>query len=340
MRSIYLAACFLLLLGSGHAAEHDGFMPPADLPQLQAQFRRPDRIPFPPENPYTAEAALLGRTLFFDPRLSGSGSLACSSCHNPSFGWEDGLALGHGEGLRALGRHTPTILNTAWGTTFFWDGRSPTLENQAGGPMGNPAEMNQDLSQLPQKLGGITGYRPLFERAYPGQQITVETITKAIAVFERTLASAPAPFDTWLDGDEDAISDSAKRGFVLFTGKAGCAACHSGWTFSDDKFHDIGLPGTDRGRAAIMPGDANQEQAFKTPTLRNAARRAPYMHDGSMPTLERVLIHYVSGGINRPSRSPLMRSVQLSGNDVNDLKAFLLSLSEPARSFPSPTLPQ
>ena len=206
--------------------------------------------------------------------------------------------------------------------------------------MGNPAEMNQDMSKLPEKLRSIRGYPPLFERAYPGQGISIDTVTKAIAVFERTLASAPAPFDAWLDGDGDAISDAAKRGFVLFTGKAGCAACHSGWTFSDDKFHDIGLPGTDRGRAAILPEEPNGEQAFKTPTLRNAARRAPYMHDGSVPTIERVLIHYVSGGVDRPSRSVLMRPVPLSGNNIADLKAFLLSLSEPARSFPNPTLPQ
>ena len=203
-------------------------MAPANLAAMQVQYRRPETIPFKPDNPYTPEAALLGRTLFFDARLSGSGSLACASCHNPSFGWEDGQALGRGEGLRELGRHTPSILNGAWGNLFFWDGRAPSLEAQASGPMGSPAEMNQDLTQLPNKLKAIAGYGPLFERAYPREGVSLETITKAIAVFERTVASGPAPFDAWLDGNESAIPDSAKRGFVLFNTTAGCSRCHSG----------------------------------------------------------------------------------------------------------------
>ena len=320
------------------AARAQDFTPPDNLAALQAQFRRPSTIPFTADNPYTPEAALLGRTLFFDARLSGSGSLACASCHNPSFGWEDGLALGHGEGLRDLGRHTPSILNTAWGTLFFWDGRAASLEAQATGPLGNPREMNQDLTKLAGKLRAISGYAKLFERAYPGQGITLGTAVKALAVFERTVASAPAPFDAWLDGNEAAISPSAKRGFVFFNGAGRCAACHTGPAFTDGRFHDIGLPDADRGRVMIRADEPAAEHAFKTPTLRNVARRAPYMHDGSMHDLPAVMMHYVTAGVARPSRAIV--PVAASPAQIADLLAFLESLSEPARSFPTPTLPQ
>ena len=326
------------VLAAGGGARAQGFQPPDNLAVLQAQFRRPATIPFPADNPYTPEAALLGRTLFFDARLSGSGSLACASCHNPSFGWEDGLPLGHGEGLRNLGRHTPSILNAAWGRLFFWDGRAASLEAQATGPMGNPREMNQDLTKLKAKLRAISGYAKLFERAYPSQGITLGTVVKAIAVFERTVASAPSPFDAWLDGDETAISDAAKRGFVLFNGAGRCAACHGGPAFTDGKFHDIGLPDADRGRILIAKDEQSTEHGFKTPTLRNVARRAPYMHDGSLHDLPAVMAHYVTAGIARPSRA--VTPLQASAGEVDDLLAFLDSLSEPARSFPTPTLPQ
>ena len=314
--------------------------PHAELAARGDQFRRPDDIPFPKHNPYSAAAALLGRTLFFDARISGSGSLACASCHNPSFGWEDGLKLGHGAGLRDLGRHSPTILNGAWGRQFFWDGRAASLEAQALGPIGNPREMAADLSRLPAKLAAIPGYRPLFNRAYPGEEIGLATIAKALAVFERSVASGPAPFDDWLAGRSDAISDEAKRGFSLFTGQAGCAACHVGWAFTDGKLHDIGLPGSDLGRVATGSAKVEGEHGFKTPTLRNVGRRAPYMHDGSLPDLRAVLAHYRTGGEHRPTLSPMMRPLSLSDSDLDAIAAFLNSLSEPARSFPTPTLPQ
>ena len=311
-----------------------------NIQSLKNTFRRPESIPFPADTPYSPEAELLGRTLFFDARLSGSGSLWCASCHNPSFGWEDGLTLGHGEGLKQLERHTPTILNVAWGDKFFWDGRAASLQAQAIGPIANPKEMNQDLAKLPAKLSKISGYRAMFESAYPGQGITVETIAKALAVFERTVASHPSPFDAWVDGDESAISDAAKRGFILFTGRADCSGCHDGWRFTDDKFHDIGLPDGDLGRALIAPKEAGASHGFKTPTLRNIAKRAPYMHDGSLPDLEAVLVHYVSGGIDRRSKDQRVHALNLTSDDVADLRAFLVSLSEPDESFPTPVLPQ
>ncbi len=246
-KAALLAAALPCILWPLLARAGDGWTPPPNLPALQAPFRQPAEIPFPADNPFTAERELLGRTLFFDPRLSGSGVLACATCHNPSFGWGDGMQLGRGEGLQLLGRRTPTILNAAWGGPYFWDGRAATLEAQAAGPMGSPKEMNQDLGKLPAKLNGIAGYQALFARAYPGEPIDISTITKAIATFERTVASGRTPFDAWLDGDEAAIDNAAKRGFVLFTGTAHCANCHTGWAFTDSKFHDIGLASDDPG---------------------------------------------------------------------------------------------
>ena len=177
------------------------------------------------------------------------------------------------------------------------------------------------------------------EQAFPGEGVTLATITKALAVFERSIASGPAPFDAWLDGRQNAISDSAKHGFVLFIGKAACAGCHSGWRFTDGRLHDIGLPDADAGKPAT-PGAAEGEYGFKTPTLRNVSRRAPFMHDGSMPSLEAVMTHYRNGGAHKASQSKLIRPLELTDAESADVVAFLQSLSEPARSFPAPTLPQ
>ncbi len=327
------------LLWPLHAKADDGWTPPPNLAALQAPFRQPAEIPFPADNLFTAERELLGRTLFFDPRLSGSGVLACATCHNPSFGWGDGLRLGRGEGLQLLGRRTPTILNAAWDGPYFWDGRAPSLEEQAAGPMGSAKEMNGDLAVIPAKLAAIPDYRALFDRAYPGEAIGMPTVTKAIATFERTVASGRTPFDAWLEGDETSIDPNAKRGFVLFTGTAHCANCHSGWAFTDKKFHDIGLASDDPGRIAVAPGERGAEFAFKTPTLRDVSRRAPYMHDGSQHDLPTVIRHYMIGG-ERPSSDPLMQTFDVSPREIDDLIAFLNTLSAPAHSFPAPMLPR
>ena len=334
-----LAVALAWTLCCFNAIASDGWTSPPNLAALQAPFRQPDTIPFPPDNKFTAERELLGRTLFFDPRLSGSGVLACATCHNPSFGWGDGLKLGRGEGLQQLGRRTPTILNAAWGVHFFWDGRAPTLEMQALGPMSAPKEMNGDLGAIPAKLNSIAGYRELFARAYPGEPIAIPSVVRAIATFERTVASGRTPFDAWLDGDETAINVSAKRGFVLFNGNAHCANCHVGWALSDNKFHDIGLSSPDPGRIAIARSEIGAGFAFKTPTLRDVARRAPYMHDGSQQDLRTVISHYMKGG-ERASNDPLMKKFSLAPNEVDDLIAFLDTLSAPAHSFPAPVLPR
>lgn len=306
--------------------------------EMKAQYQRPDTIPFPADNPYQAEKAALGKMLFFDPRLSINQNISCATCHNPSFGWEQALPLAVGAQNTALGRHNPTILNLAWGDKFFWDGRAATLEEQALGPIQSDVEMNMPLDVLIERVSGIEGYRPYFNSIF-SEGITAETIAKAIATFERTVVSGPSPFDRWIEGDESALSDSAKRGFELFNGKAKCSTCHSGWNFTDNKFHDIGLPTLDEGRFVIDPSSELNRHAFKTPGLRNITHRAPYMHNGSLANLDAVLVHYLSGGLPRPSRSPEIVFLPLMNDDLTDLKAFLHTLQGEDQPMSLPALP-
>ena len=305
----------------------------------KAEYVRPSTVPYPEDNPYTGEKENLGKKLFFDPRLSGSDYISCASCHNPSFSWGDGLPTGFGHGMTRLGRRTPTILNVAWAELLMWDGRFESLEEQAFGPMGADVEMNQDLETIVEELGVIPGYRTLFSVAFPGEGLTLDNIAKAIATYERTVVSGLAPFDHWIAGDEEAISEAAKRGFDLFNGKASCVACHASWNLTDDSFHDIGLEGDDPGRGKQLPNIVMMQQAFKTPTLRNVAQRAPYMHDGSLPNLEAVIRHYDDGGIKRPSLSDEMKPLDLSKAEQMDLVAFMLTLTGDDRPVSLPRLP-
>lgn len=344
IRSLALAT--LLILGAAGLAHAEtrvaalGDQAEKPVDPLRASYLRPTHIPFPASNPYTPKKAALGKLLYFDPRLSKSNIMSCASCHNPGFGYGDGLSKGVGDEMKTLGRKTPTILNAAWGQVFFWDGRAATLEEQALGPVQSEVEMNMPLDVLLEKLNGIPGYVSLFEEAFPGEGITLDNIAKAIATFERTVVSSRAPFDRWVEGDERAISDSAKRGFTVFNGKARCAECHGGWNFTDDSFHDIGLPDEDQGRGAIVKNDPKMKQAFKTPSLRDLSRRAPYMHDGSMLTIEEVVAHYESGGVQRPSLSDEMKPLSLSDTERADLLAFLDTLTGGLAPVVLPVLPR
>ncbi len=310
----------------------------AQLHEFIAKYQRPSEIPFPEENPYSEPKAELGRMLFFDPRLSSSNLISCASCHNPSFAWEDAQPLGSGNKMGRLGRHTPTILNLAWSEVFFWDGRADSLEEQALGPIAASAEMAQPLDELVEELGGIAGYRTAFSVAFPGEGITEENIGNAIATFERTIVSNLSPFDRWVRGDKNAVNDSVKRGFVLFNTKARCSACHSGWNFTDDSFHDIGLKSEDLGRNAVLGGDL-LKHAFKTPGLRNIVERAPYMHDGSLASLRQVVDHYDSGFMKRASLSDEMKPLGLTEVEKSDLIAFLGNLSSVDDPMDIPVLP-
>ncbi|HYE76149.1 MAG TPA: cytochrome c peroxidase, partial [Blastocatellia bacterium] len=232
-------------------------------------------------------------------------------------------------------------LNLAWSEALFWDGRAESLEAQALGPIQAAGEMNLPLDQMVQKVSEISGYKELFAKAYPGEPVNEKTVAKAIATYERTVTSAPAPFDQWVSGKGSAISESAKRGFALFNGKANCAACHSGWRFTDDSFHDIGLPGEDRGRGAILKEIEITQFAFKTPTLRDADRRGPYMHDGSEKTLEDVIELYNQGGrVKRPSLSNEIKPLNLTAEEKHDLVEFLKTLTSPSQPVTIPALPR
>src|ERR1700741_4406992 len=207
---------------------------------LKALYRRPPTIPFPKDNPYTPEKAALGKKLYFDTRISVTSAQSCASCHSPGFGWGDGLAVGVGHGMAKLGRHSPAIVNAAWGAIFMWDGRLATLQEQALGPIQAAGEMNMPLEKLMERLTSIGEYKPLFAAAFPNEGMTSATLAKAIATYERTVVSERAPFDAWIEGNEKAIPEEAKRGFAVFNGKALCSACHEGWNFTNDGFQDIG----------------------------------------------------------------------------------------------------
>jgi cytochrome c peroxidase len=308
--------------------------------QLKAAYRRPDTIPFPVSNLYTAAKAMLGRALFYDTRVSGNGALSCASCHNPGFGYGDGLAKGLGDHMNLLTRRSPSVVNSAWGELYMWDGRSASLEEQVAGPIESTSEMNRRMETLPGALGAIDEYRSLFEAAFPSHPITPTTIADALATYERTIVSGDAPFDVWIEGDETAISDAAKRGFAVFNTKARCALCHGGWLFTDDGFHDIGLPDNDKGRGALFPRIVAMQHAFKTPSLRETARRGPYMHDGSLRTLDAVVAHYNQGGSGRPSQSELVKPIGLSPDEQAQIVAFLQTLTGAIRASATPVLPR
>jgi cytochrome c peroxidase len=308
---------------------------------LKADYKRPDAIPFPKENPYTPEKLALGKRLYFDTRLSASNLLSCASCHSPAFGWGDGLATGIGHGMLPLKRRSPTIINAAWGQVFMWDGRAETLEQQALGPIQAEVEMNLPIERLMERLEVIAEYKPLFAAAFPVEGMSPVAIAKAIATYERIIISDQAPFDQWIEGnDEGAISEEAKRGFVLFNTKGLCSSCHSGWNFTEDSFHDIGLPSSDIGRGKFLPHIEKMQHAFKTPGLREIDRRGPYMHDGSLATLESVVEHYDRGGGDRPSKSALMRPLGLSTQEKADLVAFMRTLTSALDPTTVPILPR
>jgi cytochrome c peroxidase len=315
---------------------------PADstLDALRAEYRRPNFIPFPKDNPYTAEKAALGKKLYFDTRLSEANLLSCASCHNPGYGWGDGQPVGVGHQMKVLKRRSPTIINAAHGLIFMWDGRAGSLEEQALGPIQADVEMNLPLDDLLKRLKNIGEYKPLFEVAFPGKGIAPDTIARAIATYERTVVSGRAPFDAWIEGDEKAISENAKRGFMLFNTKAECNKCHSGWKFTDDSFHDIGLKSADIGRGKFLEGIPKAMHAFKTPGLREITRRGPYMHNGSMTTLEEVMEHYNHAGVERESRSDLIRPLKLSKQETADLIEFMKTLTSDVDPTTVPVIPR
>jgi cytochrome c peroxidase len=310
-----------------------------ELATLKATFRRPATVPFPASNPFTEAKRALGERLFHDKRLSVDASMACASCHIRSKGFADGRKQGRGVPGRPLERHTPTLWNLAWAAPVFWDGRARSLEEQVAGPIESPDEMGQPVASLTALLAADPAYSRLFAAAFPKDpKVSAENLAKAIATFERTLVSPRTRFDRWIEGDEKALTPDEIAGFRLFTGKARCSNCHTGWAFTDYAFHDIGLPGEDRGRGAVLRIDA-AEHAFKTPSLREIGRSAPYMHDGSLTSLAQVVRHYASGIVERASLSAdLPRGLALDARERSKLVAFLGTLTSEGKPMPPSTI--
>jgi cytochrome c peroxidase len=317
------AALFVLTPAELTQAQGPGARP--NLDAIKRDYRRPP--PRPADNPLLVD---LGRALFFDPRISASGKTACASCHFPELGYVVTDARPLNDSGKPTSRKSQPLIGVGYAgnAPVGWDGRSPTLEAQAkasiatGSMSMRETETPVKVEAIEERIRSAPDYAAKFNAALPGKPINIDGIAQAVAAFERTLEPGVAPFDRWVGGDDAAISESAKRGFALFTGKAGCAACHSGWRFTDDQFHDIGTTTTDQGRGREVK-DAALNFAFKTPTLRSVALRAPYMHNASIATLIDVVRHYEKGGIDRPSRSPMLLPIQLTDAERLDLVAFM-----------------
>lgn len=300
----------------------------------------PPTLPVPERNPLTREGVLLGRKLFYDVRLSGPNTVACATCHLPEKAFSDGVALAsHGASGRPLPRHAPALQNLAWATGYFWDGGATDLESQAFGPIRNPDEMNQDLAALVTELGAVPEYPALFRAAFPALGLSTVTIARALAQFERTLITGNAPYDRWVRHEAGAtLAADAVAGLAVVRQK--CGACHAGDLFTDNAYHNNGLDTTysaalERlawGRARITDQAADLGK-YKTPTLRNVALTAPYMHDGRFPTLDAVLDHYDHGVLPsatldaavQPGGTPGLR---LSPDERRQIMAFLQTLTD------------
>ncbi|MBI5505035.1 MAG: c-type cytochrome [Deltaproteobacteria bacterium] len=284
----------------------------------------------PADNPITTDKVELGKLLFFDTRLSKDGTINCATCHAPEFGFAEPRKVSTGIGGAQGGRNAPTAINSGFSFFQFWDGRAPNLEEQAKGPIANPIEMGHTLEDATKAIASVPGYKPLFKAAFGDETVTTDRIAQAIASFERTLLSGNSAWDRFAVGhDESALSDSAKRGLRLFEGKAKCSLCHAGFSLSDGIFHNLGV-----GMAAAEPdlgrfkvtGQPADKGAFKTPTLRDISKTAPYMHDGSQATLEEVVDFYNKGGEANPTLDVKVVKLDLSAQDKADLVAFMKSL--------------
>lgn len=325
------------------------------------------RAAIPPDNPQTADKIALGQKLFFDGRLSADGTVACSSCHDPARAFTDGRRVSIGIKGRVGQRNAPTILNTIYNTAQFWDGRARTLEEQTGFPIVNPSEMGQpNLDAAVARVAGVREYRKAFERVFGGPP-SGPNLMRAIASYERAEVAFDSPFDHFMAGEKNAIDASAKRGWALFNGRGRCTTCHAPirgqpdvTIFTDHRFHNIGvvmvrantvavarqaeqvvtagdMGAVDRtaiqsdlsllGRFLVTRQDMDIG-AFKTPGLRNLLMTAPYFHDGSHPTLWDVIDHYNKGGdVNDPFLDPDMQPLALKESEIDDLVAFLASLT-------------
>ena len=302
---------------------------PMKLPQILG-LEDPNTY-IPEDNPLTKEKVELGRTLFFDKRLSKNDTIACASCHKAETGFTDGMPVSTGiNGLKG-GRSAPASFNRVFSKGQFWDGRAATLEDQSIGPFANPIEHGFTThDQLVAKMKTIPGYQKLFKEVF-GRDIDIKDVGRAVASFQRTVLSGNSPVDKFdIGGDEKALNDSAKRGLELFRDKARCTRCHSGFNFTDEKFHNLGIGWdtntVDLGRY-METNNPEDIGAFKTPTLREIARTAPYMHDGRFKTLEEVVDFYDKGGVKNPHLDNTLIPLKLTDQEKKDLVSLLKSLN-------------
>jgi cytochrome c peroxidase len=287
-------------------------------------------VPSPESNPLTREKVNLGRALFFFKGFSSDATLSCAGCHIPERAFTDGQPRAIGAGRQVSLRRTPSILNRAWGRSFFWDGRAPTLEDQVLQPISNPKEMGLKIEDIANRVRAdatlSAGMRAVFGRDPENQDIAL-----ALASYVRTILSGDSPYDRYVAGDRRALTEEQQFGLKLFRGKANCIACHVGPNLTDERFHNTGTgwkdgAWTDSGRLAISKQKADAG-AFKTPGLREVAGAAPYMHDGSLKTLEEVIDFYDKGGRENPTVDSEMRELKLMPDEKSALVEFLKSLS-------------
>lgn len=289
-------------------------------------------LPVPEDNPLTEEKIALGKLLYFDTRLSKDGTVACSTCHDPSMAWTEHEATSTGINDQVGGANSPTVINAAYATSQFWDGRAASLEEQALGPIENPIEMGHKLADLTKELAEIAEYQEGFEKAFGTPEVTNDRIAKAIASFERTVLSGNSPYDKFKAGDEKALNDAQKRGLDLFENK-GCADCHTPPLFSNYRFINAGIgmdkEKPDEGRKAVTEKDGDMGK-FRVAPLREVANTGPYFHDGSVASLEEAVKIMAQGGIPNDNLSAMMKSVgeeKLTDENIKDLVEFLKALS-------------
>lgn len=294
----------------------------------------------PEDNPITPEKVALGWQLFYDPRLSADETISCASCHWPEAGFADPRPGSTGIGGAVGGRNAPTVINAIFSETLFWDGRAGSLEEQAVGPIQNSVEMANTLEAVEARLTEIPGYRQQFLSVFGTDEITADLVGKAIATFERVVVSADSPWDRALaSGDESLLSDSVRRGNALFNGEAGCSQCHAVTRITDaptDLYQNTGVgmsqDDPDLGRFE-QSGEEDDRGAFKAPPLRNITETAPYMHDGSLATLEEVIAYYDRGGEPNAWLDEKMKPLELGDQERQDLQAFLESLTGTVPAF-------
>lgn len=292
-------------------------------------------IPWPEDNPYNREKAELGRLLYFDKRVSADGTISCASCHSIPRAFTDNRPVSQGIHGKLGTRHAPTVINAAYQKLFFWDGRASSLEEQAKGPIANTKEMSlldnvhQAYEACHERIRNIQGYRVLFKQVFGNEECSIDDIAKAIATFERTILSGNSPYDRYRAGDRTAMTEEQIAGYEVFK-RTGCAICHAGANFTDGRFVNIGVgmdaEHPDLGRYEITKKNSDWG-SFKVPTLREISKTHPYMHNGSLATLEEVIDYYDKGGIPNKNLHPLMRPLEMTTEDKKSLLSFMHALS-------------